>query len=131
MYFSPWSSSSFPISSETGRGLTSISLPGLTICNPPNKLWLLLASFLLEIFCFTLYKYRSELHCSLKNPYAPRSRPQCVPSVKIPSYFRQQVGKQGKHSPCSPTFKIYKITKFPQISQPSVLTARKANAIPL
>ena len=34
MYFYPWSSSSFPISSETGRGLTSISLPGLTIATP-------------------------------------------------------------------------------------------------
>ena len=37
MYFSPKSSTSPSVSSETGRDLISISLPGLTICNPSNK----------------------------------------------------------------------------------------------
>ena len=113
MYFYPWSSSSFPISSETGRGLTSISLPGLTIATPPNKLWLLLAFFLLEIFCFTLYKDRSETPSNSKILYAPRPRIQCVPSTNnFQATLRPIRENKENVCPVRPLFKIPKIINF-------------------
>ena len=111
MYFLPWSSSSFPISSETGRGLTLFSLPGLTIATPQIKLWLLLAFFLLEIFCFTSTKDRSKAKLTTIGR---------TTSVTNPSVYRvrttnlDQNPEHGKHSPCSSTSKIRKLQKFPQ-----------------
>ena len=108
MYFYPWSSSSFPISSETGRGLTSISLPGLTIATPPKKLWLLLAFFLLEIFCFTPTK------TGLKPPATSiccTHHDHDFSVYRIQTIFRKpldQSKKQGKYSSCSPAPQIPK-----------------------
>ena len=118
MYFYPWSSSSFPISSETGRGLTSIFFAWVDNCNPPNKLWLFLAFFLLEIFCFILYKDRSKppatpKSCTHRNPDSSVYRVQTI--IRQPL---DQPGKTGKtfalfaHSPKSQKFQVYHNTKI-------------------
>ena len=128
MYFFPWSSSSFPISSETGRGLTFFSLPGLTIATPQIKLWLLLAFFLLEIFCFTSTKDRSE---------ASTTTICRTTSVTNPSVYRvrtkdlDQNPKQGKHSPCSSTSKNPQIAKFLQSPTSLGINHQKTKSIPL
>ena len=107
MYLSPWSSSSFPISFETGRGLTSISLPGLTIATPHNKLWLTLAFFLLKIFYFTKQdRSPQELKNSVRTV---NTTSVCTERRLFPSNFRPKLGKQGKRSPCSPTSQNTKI----------------------
>ena len=96
MYFHPWSSSSFPISSETGRGLTSHFFAWVDNCNPPNKLWLLLAFFLLKIFCFTSYKDKSEIPSNFKS-CMHRDPDSSV--YQVQTLFRQpldQTGKTGK-----------------------------------
>ena len=123
MYFYPWSSSSFPISSETGRGLTSISLPGLTIATLPNKLWLLLAFFLLKIFYFTLYKDRSEIPSNFKS-YTHRDTDSSV--YRVQTLFRQpldQSRKKGK------TFALFAHSSKPKI--PSSSQHQKLNSTTL
>ena len=135
MYFYPWSSSSFPISSETGRGLTSIFFAWVDNCNPPNKLWLLLAFFLLKILCFTLYKDRSEIPSNFKS-YMHHDTDSSV--YQVQTLFRQPLDQSGKKGKTFALFAHSSNPKIPsssqqknQILQPSVLTARKANAIPL
>ena len=54
MYFSPKSSPSPSVSSETGWGLISILCLGWQFATPQTKLWSLLTLFLLQILCFNL-----------------------------------------------------------------------------
>ena len=67
-------------------------------CNPPNKLWLLLAFFLLEIFCFALYKKkkRSEIPSNRRIPHAPQSTPVRTEYNNIHANHYNQSGKTGK-----------------------------------
>ena len=115
MSFYPWSSSSFPISSETGRGLTSISLPGLTTATPPNKLWLLLAFFLLEIFCFTPLQRQVRNPQQLQNPVRTATlTPVCTEYKCYLGNLKTNLGKQGKCLPCLPTLQNPKIPSSSQ-----------------
>ena len=79
-------------------------------CNPPNKLWLLLAFFLLKIFCFTLYKDRSEIpsnfkSCMHRNPDSSVYRVQTL--------FRQPLDQSGK------TFALFTHSSNPKIASSS------------
>ena len=143
MYFFPQSSSSFPISSETGRGLTFFSLPGLTITTPQIKLWLLLAFFLLEIFCFTSTKHRSKatsttICCttSITNPNQISIRPSST--ANNPEIFPQlstsnRVAVTQPQVPPDPKLIVTKFSNFTQgaptgttpvsISGPQVVTS--------
>ena len=114
MYFHPWSSSSFPISSETGRGLTSISLPVLTIVTPPNNLWLLFVFFLLKIFCFTLYKDRSEIPSNFKS-CMHRNTDSSV--YRVQTLFRQPLDQCRKTGKMLALFAHSSNPKIPSSSQ--------------
>ena len=59
-------------------------------------MWLLLAFFLLEIFCFTLYKNRSEIPSNRRTPHAPRSTPVHTEYNNIQANRYNQSGKTGK-----------------------------------
>ena len=92
-------------------------MPGLTIATPHNKLWLILAFFLLKILCFTLNKDRTEAPSNLKSVRTAAMTSVCTEHKNFNKATVDQSGKQGKRSPCSPTLQN---SKGPKSAQPKI-----------
>ena len=110
MYFHPWSSSSFPFLLRDWARSHFYFFAWVDNCNPLNKLWLLLAFFLLKIFCFTLYKNRSEI---------PSNSKSCTHCDTDSSVYRVQTLCWATFRPIrenrenvSPVRPLFKIPKF-------------------
>ena len=114
MYFYPWSSSSFPISSETGQALTSIPLPGLTIATPQINCGFSEPSFYL--------KY-SALPPTKTGPKSPATSKSCMhrdpdSSVnRVQTLFRQPLDQSGKTGKTFALFAHSSKSKIPSSSQ--------------